>query len=214
MPKKDRWQYLSQKDENRSQGLWITYPTYPTPRDFLSFRKRYNISASALGAILGTHVRGKPYGRSYIKHLEGGSQQIRPHLAKAFDEIAAQFEKKKNAKPRAEKIITLVSKFKLPKVEEVHVNLRPRQCRGHRRITIMAPTQIYCGTSIKQRAECQKLWRRKNVQSHHTLQQRHISRKRKPNKVFHPNRKRSRHDSNSHQFLSHATRSKRNDKKS
>lgn len=148
----------TQKEENRSQGLWITYPTYPTSNDFLSFRRRHNISAAALGTLLGGLTRDRAYSRSYIKHLEGGSMRITPKIASAFDVIRSDF---KAAAPHTEKQITIISQFKL-RAGEVHLNLRPRKCRGHQRACIMSPTQIYCGTSIRQRAECQKLWKKKN----------------------------------------------------
>jgi hypothetical protein len=55
--------------------------------------------------------------------------------------------------------IIIYTKYCVPQV--VHLYLQPRKCRGHSQPSIMSPNQVYCGTSKKQRAACEKLWRKK-----------------------------------------------------
>jgi hypothetical protein len=66
------------------------------------------------------------------------------------------------ARKRRRRII-IYTKYSVP--ETVHLYLQPRKCRGHSQPSIMSPNQVYCGTSKKQRAACQKLWRKKQRRS-------------------------------------------------
>jgi hypothetical protein len=99
--------------------------------------------------------------RSYMKKLlrKRNPFPMTPRLIKRLRELQATTQV---VPAHHRKRIIIYSRFPIP--NQVNLFLRPRHCRGHNRPAIMSPNQVYCGTNKKQRATCQKLWRRRQRQ--------------------------------------------------
>jgi len=96
--------------------------------------------------------------RSYIKKLlrKRNPFPMTTRLIKRLDELetTTQFHS-----PQHLKRVIIYSRYQIP--DKVYLYVRPRNCRGHHRPAVMTVNQVYCGTNKKQRAECAKLWRKR-----------------------------------------------------
>ena len=121
-------------------------------RKIRKWRQRVGWSANRLARELGV-------GRTYVKHLESKRRpwRLRPRIATRLAELMASTQPRVRLDPPKE--IQVVTKYHLP--PEVYLFVRPRRCRGHGRMSVMASNQVYCGTTAKERAECRRLWRRR-----------------------------------------------------
>ena len=131
------------------QALW-THGQWG--RAIKAWRKKTGWSAQDLAKAL-----NPPVSRSYIKHLESERKpwtptpRVEKQLRVLMRDTPAQLPISKQR--------ILVSRFHIP--QRVYVNVPPRRCRGHNRPAFMATNQVYCGTSKRERAACQRLWRKK-----------------------------------------------------
>jgi hypothetical protein len=98
-------------------------------------------------------------GPSYIKHLES---ETKPWAlsARAASKLSVLMQ---STKPRGEleapKKIMVFTRYQV--ATKMFLYLRPRRCRGHKRSCIMGPNQVYCGSTDWERAECRKVWKRR-----------------------------------------------------
>jgi hypothetical protein len=98
-------------------------------------------------------------GPSYIKHLES---ETKPWVitARAASKLNALMQ---STKPKGElqapKRIMIFTRYQV--ATKMFLYLRPRRCRGHERSCIMGPNQVYCGSTDHERAECRKVWKRR-----------------------------------------------------
>jgi transcriptional regulator with XRE-family HTH domain len=140
----------------------MTYDTTPSVetlwthgqwgRAIKAWRKKVGWSAQDLAKAL-----NPPVTRSYIKHLESQKKPWTP--TPRVEKQLHVLMRDTPAKLPVSKLRILVSRFHIP--QRVYVNIPPRRCRGHNRPAFMATNQVYCGTSKRERAMCEKLWRRK-----------------------------------------------------
>ncbi len=121
-------------------------------RAIKAWRKKVGWSANDLARAL-----NPPVTRSYIKKLESKRKPWMP-----TPRVEAQLRILMHDTPTklpVTKTRILVSRFHIP--ERVFVSTPPRRCRGHNHPAFMATNQVYCGTTKRERAACEKLWRRK-----------------------------------------------------
>jgi hypothetical protein len=132
------------------QALWLHEGANQKIR---AWREKVGWSAERLARELGYR------GRSYVKHMESKTKPwfITPQAAKR---LKALMRKTKPGLKLAEPKRTLIfTRFVLP--AKLRLDVRPRRCRGHGRASIMAANQVYCGSTKKERAECRKVWGRR-----------------------------------------------------
>lgn len=110
-----------------------------------------------MGRELG--LRGKKGGRSYVKHLESKTHPwfLRPGMAAKL--MVLMQTTKPGTKLVEPKRTLIFTRYVLPAKLSLYV--RPRRCRGHRRMCVMVANQVYCGVTAKERAECRRVWRRR-----------------------------------------------------
>lgn len=134
------------------ESLWLNVAAN---RKIREWRELVGWSAARLACELGLGRNG----RSYVKHLESRTRPwfVRPRIALRLDELMRTTKPgMRLVEPKRTLIFT---RYVLP--AKLHLYVRPRRCRGHGRLCIMAATQVYCGSSVRERAECRKIWKRK-----------------------------------------------------
>ncbi len=142
----------AQGAEEGVQALWVDVGTNWKIREW---RESVGWSAERLAREMGYR------GRSYVKHMESKTKPwfITPSAAAKLKRLMETVPAAKRVRLEEPKRTQIFSRYVLP--AKVYLYVRPRRCRGHNRPSFMSATQVYCGTSKKERAECRKLWRRR-----------------------------------------------------
>ncbi len=137
------------------EGVEASWQKLSANRKIREWRESVGWSAERLAREMGYR------GRSYVKHMESKTKPwfITRTAAKKLKRLMETVPAAKKVRLEEPKRTQIFSRYVLP--AKVYLYVRPRRCRGHNRPSFMSATQVYCGVTARERAECRKLWKRR-----------------------------------------------------